>query len=97
MGKLVPKRPEPELTSDSDGADPSPEDHKKTNRIAWATLLARVFAIDMKHCADCGGELKIVAAILEREAIHKILTHLDLPFRPPDIAPARLPAQLSFE
>lgn len=100
--QIVPKRqdtqePEPTPEATADGADPTPEDHKKTNRIAWATLLARVFAIDMKHCADCGGELKIVAAILEREAIHKILTHLDLPFRPPDIAPARLPAQLSFE
>ena len=67
------------------------------SKLKWAELLARVFSIDMKHCSSCGGELKILAAILETDAIHKILTHLDLPFRPPDIAPAVLPAQMEME
>jgi hypothetical protein len=69
---------------------------KKTHRIGWAELLARVFAIDMKHCHNCGGDLKLIAAILEPSAIKKILGHLGLPDKPPDIAPARLPPQLSF-
>jgi hypothetical protein len=31
----------------------------------------------MQHCPNCvGGELKIIAAILERPVIEKILTHL---------------------
>ena len=62
----------------------------------WAELLARVFAIDVKKCGHCGGELKIVAAIMAISAIRKILGHLGLPDKPPDIAPARLPAQMSF-
>ena len=38
----------------------------------------------MQHCPDCGaGELKIVAAILERPAVEKILTHLCLDPQPP--------------
>jgi hypothetical protein len=46
-------------------------------------LLKRVFDIDMRRCPTCaGGELKIVAAILERAAIGKILTHLGLDPRP---------------
>ena len=69
---------------------------KKTNRYGWAELLARVFAIDMKHCPGCGGDLQPVAAILEFSAIKKILEHLGLPDKPPDIAPARLSSQMSF-
>jgi hypothetical protein len=31
----------------------------------------------MQHCPNCGaGELKIIAAILVRQVIEKILTHL---------------------
>lgn len=61
-------------------------------RISWARLLKRVFDIDMQHCPSCGGgELKIIAAILERPAIEKILAHLGLePQRPPK-APAHGP------
>ena len=34
-------------------------------RLSWARLLKRVFEIDLEHCPNCGGELKIIAAILE--------------------------------
>ena len=39
----------------------------------------------MQHCPNCGGgELKIIAAILARPVIEKILTRLDLdPQQPP--------------
>jgi hypothetical protein len=38
----------------------------------------------MQHCPNCGaGELKIIAAILERPVIEKILTHLGLDPQPP--------------
>ena len=32
----------------------------------------------MAHCPNCGGELKIIAAIMEQPVIEKILTHLSL-------------------
>lgn len=55
----------------------------RPQRISWARLLRRVFDIDMQHCPNCGaGELKIIAAILERPVIEKILTHLGLDPRP---------------
>ena len=34
-------------------------------RISWARLLKGVFEIDLEHCPNCGGELKIIAAIPE--------------------------------
>jgi hypothetical protein len=56
----------------------------RPHRISWARLLKRVFNIDMQHCPNCGsGELKIIAAILERPLIEKILTRLGLDPQPP--------------
>jgi WD40 repeat protein len=31
-------------------------------RISWARLLERVFDVDVEHCPNCGGVLKIIAA-----------------------------------
>jgi len=60
------------------------QDQSRPHRISWARLLKRVFDIDMQHCPNCGGgELKIIAAILERPVIEKILTHLGLDPQPP--------------
>ena len=62
----------------------------RPNRISWARLLKRVFDIDMQHCPNCGaGEMKIIAAILERPVIEKILTHLGLDPQPPPRGRAR--------
>ena len=56
----------------------------RPGRISWARLLKRVLDIDMQHCPNCGaGERKIIAAILERPVIEKILTHLGLDPQPP--------------
>jgi uncharacterized protein involved in tolerance to divalent cations len=66
----------------------------RPHRISWARLLKRVFDIDMQHCPNCGSaEFKIIAAILERPVIEKILTHLGLDPQPPPKAPAREPGQ----
>jgi hypothetical protein len=47
----------------------------------------RVLDLDLEHGANCAGELKIIAAILEPPVIEKILTHPGLRAR----APARRP------
>ncbi|MDQ3440142.1 MAG: hypothetical protein M3478_07305 [Planctomycetota bacterium] len=39
--------------------------HGRPARISWARLLKRVFEIDLERCPNCGGELKIIAAILK--------------------------------
>jgi hypothetical protein len=62
----------------------------RPNRISWARLLKRVFNIDLQHCPNCGaGELKVIAAILERSVIQKILDHLGLDPQPPPKGRAR--------
>ena len=57
--------------------------------MSLARLLNRVSEIDLEHWPSCRGELKIIAAILERPVIEKILTHLALQARAPPLAPAR--------
>jgi Putative transposase len=71
-----------------------PPEHGRPMRLGWAKLLKRVFDLDLTRCPHCGGELRIVAAIQQRQAIEKILNHLGLDPQPPPRAPAR--GQMAF-
>lgn len=44
--------------------------------LSWAKLLKRVFDLNLEHRPNCGGELTIIAAILEQPMIERIFTHL---------------------
>jgi Putative transposase/Transposase zinc-binding domain len=81
--KIVPKAQEKQAKEESEVPA------KKSNRISWAKLLKRVFSIDVEKCQHCGGKLKIVAAIMETVTIEKILRHLGMPHKPPEIARSR--------
>jgi hypothetical protein len=64
----------------------------KKYSLSWNELRARVFKEDLSHCRKCGGDVKITDAILDRDAIKRILTALGLPtvlpkFAPPSRAP----------
>jgi hypothetical protein len=65
------------------------------SRIDWASLLRRVFKVDVLCCKKCGGRMKVIAVIEEPSAIEKILRHLGLPPVPLSTAPAR--GQRCFE
>jgi hypothetical protein len=45
--------------------------------MTWAQRLKRVFGIDIETCAECGGDVKIIACIEDPAVIQKILAHLD--------------------
>ena len=62
--------------------------HHSPPRLRWARLLKRVFDIDLEHCPECGGSLKIIAAIEEPPVMVRILAHLGLPTRAPPRSPA---------
>lgn len=99
---IVARKPEaqapPQATADPANGEAAKDTStpKPKRRMRWAELLARVFAIDMASCPSCGGQLKPIAAILEGQAITRILEHLGLPSRPPGIAPARLVAAVAY-
>jgi hypothetical protein len=58
-----------------------PGEHSKEHahaaeRMGWARLLRRVFELNLEHCPQCGGNLRIIAAIGAPAVIVRILTHL---------------------
>ena len=65
-------------------------------RLTWAELLKRVFAIDVLICPRCDGPRKLIALIHDGFVVRKILEHLGLPTEPPPLAPARAPPELEF-
>ena len=87
--QVVPQQPEPPAPAKPPTDCEAACVHHRPVRLSWAKLLKRVFEFDLEHCPNCGGELKIVAAILEQPVIEKILTHLGLQARAPPRAPAR--------
>ena len=88
---VVPQGPLEPAVQAAGGAECEPGAvQARSQRIGWARLLERVFDIDMQHCPNCGaGQLKIIAVILERPVIEKILTHLGLDPQPPPKGRAR--------
>ncbi len=50
-----------------------------TPRVDWANLLRRSFEVDGMACAKCGGPVRVLAVITEREPARSILAHLGLP------------------
>ena len=81
---------EPAVQSESD-RQPCP------HRLSWCQLLARVFSIDVTECPDCGGQMRIVAALTDPASIRSYLEGVGLPARPPPIAPTRTSQQSEFE
>ncbi len=55
-------------------------------RTAWADLLKRVFEVDALVCPECGGRMRILAAITDPDVARRILDCLGLPPRAPPIA-----------
>jgi hypothetical protein len=51
------------------------------------------FALDLLRCPDCGGRMRILAAIHPPEATEAILACFGLPVRAPPIAAARPEAE----
>ena len=49
-----------------------------TYRLDWASLLKRVFGVDVLRCSRCQGQMRLIACIEEPEVARKILEHLGL-------------------
>ena len=46
--------------------------------MSWMVRLRRVFAIDLSHCSQCGGELQMIGTMTESGVIARILQHLGM-------------------
>jgi len=50
---------------------------EKRRSMSWAQRLKRIFNIDVTTCIQCGGAVRIVAAVEEPTAIRAILAHFE--------------------
>ena len=68
---------------------------RKSRWVDWATLLKRVFLLDVLACV-CGGQRRALAVIRDLQVARKILEHLGLPSKP--LPPGRVeePPQREF-
>jgi hypothetical protein len=74
-------RVEPEDQSAVEGGEPFRTDRDETCdgralRRSWAQLIKRIYEVDPLVCPSCGGEMKVIAFIIEHEVVDRILRHL---------------------
>jgi hypothetical protein len=82
-GEALPKRPPP---------PPLPARY----RVAWASLLEKVFGVDVLACPVCPGRMKVIALLEKPCAVRAILRHLGLRDTPLPVARSRGPPQPAF-
>jgi hypothetical protein len=66
-----------------DAQPAGPEAPRSPGRLPWATLLRRVFAIEVLVCPRCAGPRRIVGAVTEPHAVRRLLGALGLAAQPP--------------
>jgi hypothetical protein len=69
------------------GRAPGAEGLLGPSRLSWATLLRRVFAIQVLVCERCGGVRRILGAVTEPHAVRRLLVALGLAAEPPPARP----------
>jgi hypothetical protein len=62
----------------------------------WALLLVRIYECLPLRCPKCGEPMRIIAFVLDRPPIERILEHIGEPTQPPVVLPARSPPQLAL-
>ncbi len=55
-------------------------------RVPWAHLLQKVFAVDVLACPECGGRLEVIAFITQPSVEKQMLDHLGLASQGPPVA-----------
>jgi hypothetical protein len=60
-------------------------------RYPWASLLMRVFGIDVLLCPHCSGTRRVLAAIHDPDSVRKVLGALGLSAEVPELAACRAP------
>ncbi len=86
-----PKTLEPRRNPDPDERPSKAPLSTRPGRYDWASLLRRVFEIDVTVCTECGGPMKMIATITQPDVVQKILRHLGLPTEDPATELARGP------
>jgi hypothetical protein len=89
--RIVPKPPPGPANDVERSAPPLPPKLGGSRYRPWAELLKRCFAIDVLHCASCGGRMKLVALLTDLQQVRRFLRGIGEPTEPPPREPARGP------
>jgi hypothetical protein len=57
----------------------------------WAMLIARIYEVLPLVCPLCGGQMRLIAFIIDGHEVGKILENIGVDAQPPRITPARGP------
>ena len=69
--------PQPEhLNKANKTSQTEQENQKKSYSLGWAKTLKRVFDMDIQTCLKCGGQVKVISVVHNRQVTERILTHL---------------------
>jgi hypothetical protein len=89
--------PEPQAPSPAESDQPAPLSNiRRAAARCWALLLVRIYECLPLRCPKCGDPMRIIAFVLDRPTIERILDHIGEPAQPPQVLPARSPLQLAF-
>ena len=72
------------------------ENGPRPKNITWAALMKHGLGLDVLAC-PCGGRMKLIATVLDKESLARLLPAHGLRVRALPIAPARAPPQAEFD
>ncbi len=52
-------------------------DEAKSRRLSWSQLIRKVYEIDPLLCTFCGAAMRIVAFLVDRSSVYRLLQHPD--------------------
>ena len=78
LAALVPPQAAPDVARPADSAR-----SRWPGRLPWASLLRRVFALDVLVCPRCAGPRRILGAVTAPHAVRRLLVALGLAAEPP--------------
>jgi hypothetical protein len=81
-----------DVVNPADDYEPKDRMRRAATRC-WAMLLARIYECLPLLCPQCGQPMRIIAFILDRPVIERILGHIGEPTTSPSVSPARAPPQ----
>ena len=83
--------PASSLRPDIVPAAASPKQKRVPANYSWAEMMLRVFELDVLKCAQCGGRMRWVATISDRETIEKLLATSGRPGDSPEGEAPKVP------
>ena len=72
------------LNPEKKNPEPCDEGKDPNSYISWSKLMSRIFNLDMDKCPKCGGRMKVIAQIQDRNSIDRFLKHIGKSTDPPD-------------